>query len=375
MTALRPLFALLLLAACQPSSTDGKDTDTAAGDTDATTDTTDTDVSPDTDASTTTPGADFDLNALSAHVFFTGADNQRTVDADASFPPASETFESVRLDMTVSCPAGGRCDPWDRLAWFGVVLDKGTESERVLELTRFITPYGVGDTWSLDVTDLRPLLTGDVTLRVFIDTWVGPGSSYGDGWQVDAQFVGKGGTPPRNVLGVLPVYPPTYVVYGDPARSIATQLPEAVVALPDGTTRASLRTFITGHGQGNAGNCAEFCEKRHALDVGGAAFTQKVWRDNCRTTGAPNQQGSWTYARAGWCPGAEVLPWVVDVDAPDPTLSVRWDVAPYENTCRPDASTCTGCSLGTGCDFDRGNHTEPNYQVGAALIAYGEDTP
>lgn len=374
MSKLVPWF-VVLLASCTSSSPDPKDTDVDAVDTDTTVVPTDTDVADDTDAAEPVPGADFDLHALSAHVFFTGDQNARSVDATATFPPANETYESVRLDMTVSCPAGGRCDPWDRLAWFGVVLDKGTESERVIELTRFITPYGVGDTWSLDVTDLRPLLTGDVDLRVFIDTWVGPGSPYGDGWQVDATFVGKGGTPPREVLAVLPVYAPTYVAYGDPARTIATQLPEAVVELPDGTTSASLRTFITGHGQGNAGNCAEFCSKRHALSFAGANFTKTLWRDDCRTTGAPNQQGTWTYARAGWCPGAEVQPWVVDVSAPDPTVTVRWDVASYENTCRPDSATCTGCTLGTGCEFDGGAHTEPNYQVGAALIAYGGDAP
>ena len=40
----------------------------------------------------------------------------------------------------------------------------------------------MGASWDLDVTDLRPLLTGDVTMRAFIDTWVGPGSQYGAGW-------------------------------------------------------------------------------------------------------------------------------------------------------------------------------------------------
>ena len=37
--------------------------------------------------------------------------------------------------------------------------------DTVIELARFITPFGVGASWDIDVTDLRPLLTGDVTLR------------------------------------------------------------------------------------------------------------------------------------------------------------------------------------------------------------------
>ena len=27
----------------------------------------------------------------------------------------------------------------------------------------------------------------------------------------------------------------------------------------------------------------------------------------------PNQYGTWPYGRAGWCPGLDVKPWVVDV--------------------------------------------------------------
>ncbi|MEO7327183.1 MAG: hypothetical protein ABI193_01305 [Minicystis sp.] len=45
-------------------------------------------------------------------------------------------------------------------------------------------------------------------------------------------------------------------------------------------------------------------------------------------------------------------------------------MASYENTCRPDAAVCKGCTLGTGCPYDDGNHTEPNYQISTLLIAY-----
>jgi hypothetical protein len=29
-----------------------------------------------------------------------------------------------------------------------------------------------------------------------------------------------------------------------------------------------------------------------------------------------------------------------------------------------------GCTLGTGCEYDGGAHTEPNYRVSAAIIAF-----
>ncbi len=47
-----------------------------------------------------------------------------------------------------------------------------------------------------------------------------------------------------------------------------------------------------------------------------------------------------------------------------------YDVQAYENTCRPDVATCEGCTLGTGCAYDGGAHTEPNYSLSTALIAY-----
>ncbi len=71
------------------------------------------------------------------------------------------------------------------------------------------------------------------------------------------------------------------------------------VALPAGSSYA-LRTFVTGHGQGNADNCAEFCPRDHTITAGKAAHTTQIWREDCATTAAPNQQGTYKYrARAG----------------------------------------------------------------------------
>ena len=92
---------------------------------------------------------------------------------------------------------------------------------------------------------------------------------------------------------------------------------------------------------------------------------QKIWRTDCATTAAPNQQGTYQYSRAGWCPGADVKPWTFDVTADlggAATVTFAYDVDAYENTCRPDAMPCAGCTLGAACAYDGGNHTEPNYQ-------------
>lgn len=301
-------------------------------------------------------------------VYFTGADNQRQVDKTVAFPAAG-TYKSIKLHLALACPSGG-CDPWDRFASFGIV--RAGDPETVVELARFVTPYRVGASWDLDLTDLRPLLAGDVTLRVFIDTWVGPGSGNGDGWLFTATFDMTGGVPARIPVAVVPVWTLRQVVYGDAAKPIAASAPPATIDLPAGSSYA-LRTFITGHGQGNAENCAEFCGKDHTITVGATPHVQKIWRDDCATTAAPNQQGTWKYSRAGWCPGADVKPWTFDITADlagAAQAAIAYDVQAYENTCRPDATACTGCTLGTSCAYDGGSHTEPNYQLSTLLVAY-----
>ena len=386
MKSFAPLLLLFTLAACgdsTPIRDTNTETDSASngsadttadtnsnGSADATADTAVEDTTP-----ATVPGPNQAVRAMQGvEVYFTGSENRRQVEQPVTFPPANETFSSINLHFALSCPAGS-CDPWDRVGSYGLVLANGSESPTYLELSRFITPYGVGAEWDVDVTDLRPLLTGEQTSRVFIDTWVGPGSGFGNGWSVTATFEFVGGTPAREVLAAIPVWQGANenrrLVYGDPARSIPSQLPDATVALPEGTTSAALRTFITGHGQGNADNCAEFCPRDHTFTVNAVPFTENIWRDDCRTTAAPNQQGSWQYARAGWCPGAKTYDWTIDLGAiSEPTLTVGYDVQAFENTCRPEANPCAGCTLGTGCAYNDSSHTEPNYQVSAVVIAY-----
>lgn len=305
-------------------------------------------------------------------VYFTGDDNQRTVDAPASFPKDG-AYSKITLHLALACPSGG-CDPWDRFGSLGLVTHKGEDggADTVIELARFITPYHVGASWDLDVTDLRPLLAGDVTLRAFIDTWVGPGSQYGDGWLLSASFEMTGGIPDELPEAVIPVWSPRNVVYGDPSKPFADAAPPASVTLPTASSYA-LRTFVTGHGQGNADNCAEFCAKTHTITVGATPHAQKIWRTDCATTAAPNQQGTYQYSRAGWCPGADVKPWTFDVTADvmgAATTTFAYDVESFENTCRPDATPCAACTLGASCAYDDGTHTEPYYALSTVLIAY-----
>jgi hypothetical protein len=362
-TSALALSAVIALAACggSNSGTTGGAGGTSGGDAGA-------------DASNEpTPGKDAMVTAFDkTPIYFTGSDNQRTVQMPASFPKDG-AYQKIILHLSLSCPSDG-CDPWDRFGTLGLVTEKATDggADTVIELMRFITPYHVGASWDLDVTDLRPLLSGDVTLQAFIDTWVGPGSQYGGGWLLSASFEMTGGIPDKLPVAVVPVWLPRSFVYGDPSKPVADAVPSAMVTLPEGSSYA-LRTFVTGHGQGNASNCAEFCGKTHTITAGSTPHAQKIWRTDCAKTAAPGQQGTYQYSRAGWCPGVDVVPWTLDVTgdvAGSTTATFAYDVEAYVNTCRPDAMPCTGCTLGTTCGYDGGAHTEPNYQLSTLLIAY-----
>jgi len=305
----------------------------------------------------------------------------RTVTQDVELPPANQRYRKITLTLVLRCPTGG-CDFWDRRASLTVVQNPGTPRETQVELLRFMTPYRVGMTAQLDVTDLRPVLSGRTTVRVFIDTWVHPGpeddqtgADYGQGWLVDARLEYLAGEPERDAFAVVPIWgKKDGIVYGDPTRSSDQS---ATVEIPAGATGARLWTFVTGHGQGNLDNCAEFCEREQTLRVGSTPFRLMLWRDDCATTAAPGQHGNRNGSRAGWCPGAGVYPWIEDASAAiagATSTTVRWSPEAYVNTCRAPLpeSECRGCYFdGVDCvRYDGGLHAEPYYQLSSALILY-----
>ncbi len=322
--------------------------------------------------SSTVVGEDQVVSLFDAtHVYFAGEDNRREVVADVVFPPANETYSSIRLDVTLACPAGG-CDAYDRLGALSVANEDGVP----IEIARFVTPFGISSAFSLDVTHLRPLLrSADGEARAvtaFIDTWVGPGSNFGAGWELSATLSFVGGEVERPVAAVVPLWLRQRVVVGDPARPPGEAAGEALAEIGAGSA-IEVWTLISGHGQGNADNCAEFCPTFQALSLDSdgedKVFAREVWRDDCEQAAPGPQPGTWTLSRAGWCPGLLVEPWVERMEARG-TLRASWDPGPYVNTCRPDAAPCQGCTLGTGCEYDGGAHTEPGFELSALAIVF-----
>ena len=361
----------LALASALACSGDPAETTAAASTTDASSTGASTDASssgdPGTTAADVLPGVDAEIPLfVGEHIYF-GDENHRQADVQVSLP-ADGAYSTITLDLALGCP-DGLCDHWDRYGSIGVVQDPGTDHERVIEVARFITAYRLPAQWSLDVTALRPLLAGDLTVRVFIDTWVGPGHPQGNGWLVDARLIYEGGVPSPRPIAVLPLWYQAFDA-GDPAKPIADQVPVLEIAAPIEATSFRLRTHITGHGFGNTDNCAEFCPKNHGFMVGDDPYVTTIWRDDCLETAVQDQYGTWTYPRAGWCPGADVIPWEVDLTpslVPGQSTPITYGLATYENTCRPGLDTCVGCNAGATCDD---GHSLPYYYLSSLVIAY-----
>lgn len=297
-------------------------------------------------------------------IYFKSGDNKREQKIDVDLPHNNHQFAKVTLKFTLKCPSN-KCDAWDRLGTFGIIDQKG----RYLELFRFITPYGIGAQWTADLSDFLPILKGKNTFRIFIDTWVGPEHSQGNGWLVDASLDYEKGDPNTRAIFVYPLLSMEDIIYGDPKQSTKREVKVALKNIPR-SNNARLYTIITGHGQGNAENCAEFCPKNHIISFAGRTFRKKIWRDDCATSVNQNQKGNYQYSRAGWCPGDKVYPWITNIkdDFLSDVEEFKYDVEPYINTCRNDAIECKGCVFGTPCSYDGGFHTEPRYYVSSYLI-------
>jgi hypothetical protein len=320
------------------------------------------------------PGAAMTIDAFrAAHVYFNGEkDNHRQVEADVDFPTAGP-WKAISLHLRLSCPTG-KCDVFDRWGYLAVVNGEGMAATYT-EILRFVTAYGKGGDWTIDVSALGPLLAGKKKLAVKIDTWVAPGGPYGNGWLVDASFGFAPGKPTRVPVQVIPLWDISTVDVGDPAKPTSASIPARTASVPADASAVELRAFITGHGQGNVQNCAEFCPKNHGFSVEGMQFNTRIWRDDCATTAIrPQPGGAAPFApRAGWCPGATVVPWIVDVTAAikkGASSAITYSPEPYENACRPEAATCRGCVFNTGCAYDNGLHTAPSYLYSALLVVY-----
>jgi hypothetical protein len=271
-----------------------------------------------------------------------GAENHRTIVEQVDFPDSSE-WNQIGLWLHLECPESGDCDDWDRTGSLQLVLnpDDPEEEWQHLEIMRHITPYKIEMCQFVDVTALAPVLTGRRTLQSWIDTWVGPGHSSGEGWRISYRFVFYPGEP-RSPDEVVNIWGRRSITLGylDPDRNLASQIEPVSVAIPDATTRVEARLITTGHAFGNTDNCAEFCLLNQHLIVGDVDNVVLPWRTDCEHNPHNPQSGTWGFDRNGWCPGAIVPGHTIDITdqvEPGTDAVIDFDVLTvdgheYENT-------------------------------------------
>jgi len=244
-----------------------------------------------------------------------GGTNLREVEAIAEFPEAGD-WAQVGMWFELECPDGGVCDHWDRAGSVQMVVnpEAAPEAQEQLELLRHVTPYRMGMCQFVDVTPLASLLRGPQTLRSWIDTWVGPGHSDGDGWLTTVRFVFYPGAP-AGADEVQNIWGRRSITVGqlEEGETVDDQIEPVAVSIPAHAERVLAHITTTGHSFGNSGNCAEFCEMQHNVLVDGQPSSWSGWRDDCDENPVSPQAGTWEYGRNGWCPGAVAAGGLIDV--------------------------------------------------------------
>jgi len=235
-------------------------------------------------------------------------------------------------------------------------------------------------------------LVGTKTLRSFIDTWVGPTSSQGHGWNVTTKFIFYPGTLDKTKFPdeIIPLWnnqaEDNITDISNVAKPLSEALPTRKVTIPADAKAVKLRYLVTGHGQGNLDNCGEFCQLTHTTTVGGKPFSVTPWRKDCIKNPNNKQAGTWQGSRAGWCPGAFVPESIVDVTSavtPGSDASFSYSITDsstkmdWVNSCMPGAgdamNVCQGCAFNSAagnCDYDNGEHTPPQSRISVQLLVY-----
>jgi hypothetical protein len=290
------------------------------------------------------------------------------VDTSFVLPSFAGTYKKVTAYLQYNCPPEG-CEPWDVVAYINV---RGANGEWV-ELLRYITPYSLACHDSIDITDLVSQLQGKVDIIADF-----PAKS-----KITFTLKYKEGKPTYKYSWVEKLWLGSYGFGGwgeGTTNGFPTIQPVEIKNLnfsDPAITAAYLRLVSTGHGSGadNTGNAAEFYNTTHHIKVNGSSiFDQNLWRTcNPNPAGCSFQNGTWTYPRAGWCPGSIPMLWQINLAASlGSTISLQYefDIA-YVNYCSGSNPNCVN---GVTCSSCAGGN-KPNLMVSGELVTFYGGVP
>ena len=236
---------------------------------------------------------------------------ERVFFRDVELPDAATMAAFDHLDVDVEVICRGRppeCSEWDRIAYIEVCLDDTCDARH--EIVRWITPYARPGQrrWIMDASPFLGDLRAGGTQRLRVT--MGPEweaaterdvnmslrlSTRGEPASIDVQRAYRGGA-----------FDASY----------ADAHPPFTFSVPAEAARVELVVIVSGHGQTETDNCAEWCEHEHRFEINAGASHEIAFPDEIgRPLGCadlvvegvvPGQYGNWAPRRAGWCPGYPV---------------------------------------------------------------------
>jgi hypothetical protein len=299
-----------------------------------------------------------DIEVVAAENVWLNPNNVSQV-VTAELPSFLGAFDQVTATLSLTCPPTGGCGEWDRV---GSVDVKGHDG-KWYEIIRYITPYGVPCSHTIDLTDYISLLLGKAEFRFNCSTL-----DNGYLWGLTLNY--SQGTPQYLYSSVYEVWNDIYP-FGDyanlqPVEDWTFQFPEEALG-------AKLKLVSTGHGWGdlNTGNAAEFYEATHHIWVNGSqTFEQHNWYDcNPNPDACQPQNGTWYYNRAGWCPGTIAQWFDYDMNPYVAGQGLELGYVFYEDyvdLCHPNHPDCV---TGVTCD-DCQDGFNPVLDVACNLVVY-----
>lgn len=297
-----------------------------------------------------------DTDVLAADDIWLNTGNPSEV-VEAELPSYQGAYSQISATLEVSCPTGG-CGEWDRVA----SIDAKGHNGEWIEIIRYITPYGVPCSHTIDLTDYMSILQGKIAFRLNCGT-------LDNGFLYDLTINYTEGTPEYPYSSITRLWNESYP-FGDPDNLQPCE--PLNISYPSNAIASTMKVVSSGHGWGdnNTGNAAEFHEDTHHIWVNGSqTFEQHNWMDcNPNPDGCQPQNGTWFYDRAGWCPGA-IAPWfdfnMTDYIGNNVELEYIFD-EDYVDNCHPNNPGCVSGVTCPNCD----DGFNPHLIVATNLITF-----
>ena len=316
----------------------------------------------------TTNYDDMVVSALNGEVV---ADLQNfTAYGEFPFPTHVNAFNAINLHYLHNC-VNGNCNTYDHQSYVRVKNYRG----EWVELCRYITPFGVECVDDIDVTDFTSVLQGLVEFEYYSEQY-----STGEGYNPTAIFEYTKGMPEYPYVDMQEIWYGNYA-FGD--YSDLCPIPTRTVEFDPCVEKAKLQITTSGHnwsdtgnGAYNTGNAAEFYHAHHNININGAtAHVQDLWQTcNPNPAGCQPQNGTWTYNRAGWCPGSMSMVWNYSLDdyLVDGHVDLLYEFDPtYVDQCHPNYPDCvSGQNSCPNCD----NSSNPILKVSGKVVTYSHYT-